>query len=282
LVGASTGETITFLIYQDGTGGWPYVGPTNIVGGCAISAAASTYTQITGVFDGLNVIVRSCFSTNANVLPSSGTSLGSAGQPFQGLSWYGSGTYGSNSFTLGGSPAGNETITPYGAGNSVIPQAKDCTATAGQVVSKINSDGTVTCTAALGSPAFTGVANSTVTNGTPIFMQLGGSSVNVAENIRVMPMPAAGTVKGAFLNMTAAQTAAGAMVCTWRTGSTVAGMADTSVVVTVAASAALGVYSDTTHSFTFNAGDFISIRCQQNTSGTSSAFTGISNMVYFN
>jgi hypothetical protein len=279
LASATTSEVITWQIYEDGTGGRTFVFPTNIVGGCAISTAANTYTQISGIFDGTNVIVRSCISNNPSVIPSGGTALGTASQPFQMVSFYGNGTYGTNSFTLSGTPTGNETITAYGAGNSVIPQVKDCTVTGGQVISKINSDGSVTCTTQDGIVVGIGSGNSTVAGSSTVFFGIAGAGTggNAGESVKQIPWPFSGTFKTFYLLTNTSQPAGGALTCTWRVnGADVSGGPG----VSWAASAGAGTQSDLTDSFTVSAGNLVDMKCT-NASGSNSAAISGGTIVFY-
>ena len=54
LSGAVAGNVITFLIVQDGTGGWTFTWPTNVLGAIPVGGAASQVTLQSFFYDGTN------------------------------------------------------------------------------------------------------------------------------------------------------------------------------------------------------------------------------------
>ncbi|MEP6715562.1 MAG: hypothetical protein ABJC09_08295 [Terriglobia bacterium] len=247
-------------------------------------AALNTWTQqLNSGAGGASTALDNLSATNINqpLLPQSGNALGSAAKNWSDLFLNLSGAFGTGYVHFTGTPTAPRTIKVADA-NTATVQAVDCSSTLGQVIKKIDANGLPACTLTNGYPVMTPVTNTAVTFGTPVFVGLGGNGINTAENLRQTPMPSAGTLKNAFVNISAAQSAAGSSFCTWRKATPPGAAADTSVVVTIPASSPVGVYSDTTDSFTYAAGDLISIRCQQNTAGSSGSITGISNMMYPN
>ena len=84
-------------------------------------------------------------------------------------------------------------------------------------------------------------------------------------------MTKAGTISSLYITTSTAQPASGSMVCTVRKNG-----ANTAVTLTIAASAAAGTFSDTTNSFTFVAGDLISIGFNNSATVSSAAIYGVS------
>lgn len=61
---AMAGQTIGFILTQDGSGSHAFAWPSNVLGACAISSTASISTTVTGVFDGSNVRAIGCTSND--------------------------------------------------------------------------------------------------------------------------------------------------------------------------------------------------------------------------
>ncbi|MEK7355694.1 MAG: hypothetical protein AAB250_04560, partial [Bdellovibrionota bacterium] len=130
-------------------------------------------------------------------------------------------------------------------------------------------DGTTQTTSAasilMGAP--TGTVNASSTG----YTSFGHSTWNTTETGRVTPVPVAGTVSKLYIRTSTAQNAGGNMVCSIRKNSV-----DTAVVVTIAAGAAAGTFSDTTNTVAFAAGDLISLGCANAYAGASASVVSIS------
>jgi len=108
--------------------------------------------------------------------------------------------------------------------------------------------------------------NVTIAASGTLYTSFGHPGFNSTEANRPMIMPSRGVISRFYLLTTTAQNAGGSLVCTLRKNS-----ADTSVVITVPAGGAAGVYSDTSNTASVVAGDIIGIRCVNNYSGGVSA-----------
>jgi hypothetical protein len=64
LSNASTGQTISFIICQDATGGRTFVWPTNVLGGMTIGSTASKCSAQNFIFDGTNAYALSAGVAN--------------------------------------------------------------------------------------------------------------------------------------------------------------------------------------------------------------------------
>ncbi|MCL4522639.1 MAG: hypothetical protein M1453_07765 [Acidobacteria bacterium] len=89
----------------------------------------------------------------------------------------------------------------------------------------------------------------------------GGGGFNTTESNRLIAMPWAGTCKGFYVRILGSQPASGSLVATLRKNGV-----DQAVTITIAAGSAAGTFTDTTNSFTFAAGDEISIKFVNNAS----------------
>lgn len=112
-----------------------------------------------------------------------------------------------------------------------------------------------------GAPAFWYLDADVASGGTQYFCF---NSISATEADVQIPMPIAGTIGKLYLTTTTAQPASGSSVFTLRKNG-----ADTTVIVTIAANAAAGTYSDLAHSFNVVAGDLIDIKWVNNASATS-------------
>jgi len=106
-----------------------------------------------------------------------------------------------------------------------------------------------------------------IAGSTTNYLCIAGGTVasNATEANRQNIVPTSGTVKNFYVATSGAQPAGGGLTFTLRKNS-----ADTSITVTIAASAAAGTFSDTSNSFTVVAGDKLSLKAV-NASGSTSA-----------
>lgn len=152
-------------------------------------------------------------------------------------------------------------------GNTAGASFDAATLTAANDITITNGPGAVTISnSQLGRISGNGSA-ATVSATTTAFGPIEGTSnFNATENNRQIVMPYAGTIKNFYVTTGTAQSGTGNMVITLRKG----GVSQT-VSVTIAAGAAAGVFSDTSNSFTFSAGELISIQFTNNASANSAA-----------
>ena len=88
LVNAKAGQSLTFTIVQDATGGRSFVWPSNLSSGCAVNPAANTSTAVTAVFDGTNANATGCTTSDLATLIA-GPTRGAPGTPSTGLAcWF--------------------------------------------------------------------------------------------------------------------------------------------------------------------------------------------------
>jgi hypothetical protein len=88
LTNAKAGQTLTFTVIQDATGGRTFVWPPNVLGGCTVSTTASATTTVSGIFDGTNVVNPVC-STSDAATAWSGPVRTALGTPAAGLNtWF--------------------------------------------------------------------------------------------------------------------------------------------------------------------------------------------------
>jgi hypothetical protein len=107
----------------------------------------------------------------------------------------------------------------------------------------------------------------------------GVSSVGATEAARQVVFPYAGTIKNLYVNTTGAQPADGAVVITIRKCTPTAGACtgvDQAVTLTITAAATANTFSDTTHSFSFAAGDLISVKIANAATTSAALATSIS------
>lgn len=105
----------------------------------------------------------------------------------------------------------------------------------------------------------------------PIFSQ---NNFSTTESQRQMIMPFAGTASNLYVVMTGNQPASGSMVVTVRKNGSA-----TTLTLTIAANATAATFSDTSNSFTFSAGDKISLQFVNNATGNSGAISSAAFMV---
>jgi hypothetical protein len=104
---------------------------------------------------------------------------------------------------------------------------------------------------------------------TTSYSTIGRAGPTTPEAAVQAPLPRAGTVRNLRLVTAGAQPASGALVVTVRKN----GVA-TAVTLTVPINGAAGLYSDTTHSVAFAAGDLLSVEFANAASGVSAVLTG--------
>lgn len=124
-------------------------------------------------------------------------------------------------------------------------------------------------TSIMGQPATT-VGASTTTYA-PI---MGQATFNATEANRQIIMPFDGTASNLYVRITGAQSATGSMVVTVRKN----GVA-TSLTCTIAAGSGTGTFSDTSNSFSFVAGDRITVQFVNNATATSTSIPCFSFMI---
>jgi hypothetical protein len=61
---AMAGQSISFVLTQDGAGSRTFAWPPNVQGACVISGTASVATTVTGIFDGSKLNTTGCSSTD--------------------------------------------------------------------------------------------------------------------------------------------------------------------------------------------------------------------------
>jgi hypothetical protein len=88
LVNARAGQTLTFIISQDQTGGRAFSWPANVKHACVASGSPAASTIMTAVFDGANAEATSCTTSEAATLITGPTRVAPA-TPSTGLScWF--------------------------------------------------------------------------------------------------------------------------------------------------------------------------------------------------
>lgn len=184
------------------------------------------------------------------------------------------------------------TVAANSAAGSFYDLTNTATASAGQVANwKFKNNATATSAATIGigvyyfakdshwsAPKMVFVASGTSitytgSSGT-LYEYIINSGVATTENQRQSVFPIQGTFKYAYLKTGTSQPASGSLVRTLRKNG-----ADTSIVITVAAGSAGGVFSDLTNSVSVAAGDLINWKIVNNATTTSSK--QIANSIYF-
>ncbi len=88
LANAKAGQSLTFIILQDATGGRSFVWPSNVLRACTVSAAASVSTIVAAVYDGTNANATTCTTSDPPTLIS-GPTRTPPGTPAAGLAcWF--------------------------------------------------------------------------------------------------------------------------------------------------------------------------------------------------
>lgn len=122
--------------------------------------------------------------------------------------------------------------------------------------------------------------NTTVAGSSTNYLTFGTQSTSTSETNKVFACPLSGTLKNLYLRVSGTQPGDGALTVTLRTGTTVAGMADTAITTSAPAStSAAAGFSDTTHSVSVNAGDLISVKIVNGSASTSMSISSISWMI---
>jgi hypothetical protein len=117
-------------------------------------------------------------------------------------------------------------------------------------------------------------AGATVGASATVFGTLTGGTLSGTENARITLIPQACTISRMYFVTATTQPASGSLVLTLRKNN-----ADTALVITIAAGSVANFFNDTTNSVSFNAGQYASIKFQNNATGTSAQAGGIAVMV---
>ena len=136
----------------------------------------------------------------------------------------------------------------------------------------LRGDGTFAAPTAASKQAFIWGQGATTLNSTQTtFFGADPSSGSATEANAKMVIAIPGTIKNFFTNTATAQPANNSITLTMRKNGV-----DQTVTLTIAASAAAGVFSDTTHSFTVAAGDLIDVKVVNAANTTSAQFNSVS------
>lgn len=126
LSNAKAGQSLTFILIQDATGGRAFVWPTNVQRACTVTGTAGAATVVTAVYDGVNANATNCTTGDTPTLISGPTRTAPA-TPAAGLAcWFDS---------------TDNTLKCKDAGGNVYAAPLTTTATAHQFVSYIDSHG---------------------------------------------------------------------------------------------------------------------------------------------
>jgi hypothetical protein len=88
LVNATPGQSLTFIINQDQSGGRAFPWPSNVTRACSVSTSAGVSTILTAVYDGTTANATYCTTTDTATLVS-GPTRGAPSAPASGLScWF--------------------------------------------------------------------------------------------------------------------------------------------------------------------------------------------------
>jgi hypothetical protein len=104
----------------------------------------------------------------------------------------------------------------------------------------------------------------TLTAGLVTYANFSSTAGSLTEATRRLPMPTACTLSNFYFLMSTSQPASGSLVLTIRKNGV-----DTALVITVIPNSLAGVYTNTTNSVSFVAGDLMSIRFNNNATGAS-------------
>ena len=118
---------------------------------------------------------------------------------------------------------------------------------------------------------FTGA---TVGASSTVYGTLTGGTFSGTENARITMIPQACTISRMYFVTQTTQPASGSLVLTLRKNN-----ADTALVITIAAGSVANFFNDTTNSVSFNAGQYASIKFQNNATATSAQAGAIAVMV---
>jgi len=154
LLNAKAGQSLTFTIVQDATGGRSFIWPTNLLSVCTVNPAAHTSTAVTAVFDGANANATGCTTSDLATLIA-GPTRSAPGTPSAGLAcWFDS----SANTLLCKDPGGNV----YAAAKSVNAR------TANQFLTYVDASGVQHTAAIAAADLPAALSNSTSVNGTNV------------------------------------------------------------------------------------------------------------------
>ena len=126
LSNAKAGQSLTFILIQDATGGRSFVWPTNLLRACTISATAGASTVLTAIYDGTNATATNCTTSDTPTLIT-GPTRAAPSTPASGLAcWFDS---------------TDNTLKCKDASGNVYAAPLTSTATSHQFISYIDSHG---------------------------------------------------------------------------------------------------------------------------------------------
>jgi len=114
----------------------------------------------------------------------------------------------------------------------------------------------------------------TVALSSTVYGTLTGGTFSGTENARITIMPQACTISRMYFATATTQPASGSLVVTLRKNN-----ADTSLTITIAAGSVANFFNDTTNSVSFTAGQYASIKFQNNATATSAQANAVALMV---
>jgi hypothetical protein len=117
-------------------------------------------------------------------------------------------------------------------------------------------------------------AGATVGASSTVYGTLTGGSFSGTENARITLIPQACTLSRLYFATSTAQPASGSLVITLRKNN-----ADTALTLTVAAGSAANFFNDTTNAVSYTAGQYASVKFQNNATGTSAQANAVALMV---
>jgi hypothetical protein len=117
-------------------------------------------------------------------------------------------------------------------------------------------------------------AGATVGASSTVYATLTGGTFSGTENARITIMPQACTLSRLYFATATTQPASGSLVLTLRKNN-----ADTALTLTVAAGSAANFFNNTANSVSFTAGQYASIKFQNNATGTSAQANAVALMV---
>ena len=126
LSNAKAGQSLTFILIQDSTGGRAFVWPTNVQRACTVTSTAGASTVVTAVYDGVNANATNCTTGDTPTLIS-GPTRSAPATPAAGLAcWFDS---------------ADNTLKCKDTSGNIYAAPLTTTATAHQFVSYIDSHG---------------------------------------------------------------------------------------------------------------------------------------------
>jgi hypothetical protein len=117
-------------------------------------------------------------------------------------------------------------------------------------------------------------AGATIVLSSTVFGTLTGGTFSGTENARITIMPQACTISRMYFATATTQPASGSLVLTLRKNNV-----DTALVITIAAGSAANFFNNTANSVSFSAGQYASIKFQNNATATSAQANAVSLMV---